>query len=70
MYLSNITMQAQLNMKPIIEAAKAVLSTSVSFVNAAKSLCGNADDAASWQLLAMHSKTVTEAVKRLLEEIV
>eukprot|EP00117_Sycon_ciliatum_P044924 scpid3709/ scgid32340/ Talin-1 len=67
---AKISKSAQLNMKPIIEAAKAVLSTSVSFVNAAKSLCGNADDAASWQLLAMHSKTVTEAVKRLLEEIV
>ena len=57
-------------MRPITEAARGVMSSSVSFVNSAKSLCANADDAATWQLLAMHSKNVTEAIKRLLEEIV
>lgn len=62
--------QAQAEMRPITDAARHMVTSSSSFITAARNLCGNPDDKPNWQLLTQHGKAVADAMRRLLEEIV
>lgn len=55
--------------EPILQAGRGVLDGVIEMVKAAKSLAVSPDDPPVWQQLAMHSKPVSESVKRLVDSI-
>ena len=61
--------QGRESMSPIQLSGKAVIKTSSNLLVAAKSLAVNPNDAATWQLLASHSKSVGESVRALLSSL-
>ena len=50
---------------PIVTAGMNMLTASSSLISSAKSLAVNPRDAATWQLLASHSKAVSDAIRKL-----
>ena len=63
---AKISAQARLAQEPIISAGKNVNSSSNSLLTTAKSLAINPNDPPTWQLLASHTKAVTDAIKSLI----
>ena len=52
-----------------IQAGKSLIKSSSSLLTAAKSLVVNPNDPPMWQLLASHTKAVTDAIRSLLMAI-
>ena len=65
----SLSPQGRESMSPIVLSGKGVIKTSSNLLVAAKSLAVNPNDAATWQLLASHSKSVGEAVRALLSSL-
>ena len=63
---AKISAQARKAQEPIIQAGKNVNSSSNSLLTSAKNLVINPNDPPMWQLLASHTKAVTDAIKSLI----
>jgi len=63
---AKISAQAHKAQEPIISSGKGVIKASTSLLTTSKSLAINPKDAATWQLLASHSKAISESIKALL----
>jgi len=66
---AKISAQARLAQTPIIEAGRNVIKSSSSLLTSAKSLAVNPNDPPTWQLLASHTKAITDAIKALILSI-
>lgn len=55
--------------EPILQAGRGVLDGVIEMVRAVKSLAVSPEDPPVWQQLAMHSKPVSESVKKLVDNI-
>lgn len=55
--------------EPITSAGKAIIDGSCAMIHAAKSLAVNPKDPPTWQLLANHSKNVSDSIKKLVSSI-
>lgn len=64
-----ITAEGRKAQEPILQAGRGVLDGVIEMVRAAKSLAVAPDDPPVWQLLASHSKPVSESVKKLVDNI-
>lgn len=64
-----ITAEGRKAQEPILQAGRGVLDGVIEMVKAAKSLAVSPDDPPVWQQLAMHSKPVSESVKKLVDNI-
>ena len=61
--------QARKAQEPIISAGKAMMDGACNMVAAAKQLAVNPKDPPTYQLYSNHSKSVSEAIKRLVSSI-
>jgi talin len=55
--------------EPILSAARNVVDGACRIVECSKTLIGNSKEASLWQQLATHTKTVSEAIKRLATSV-
>ncbi|XP_023248015.1 talin-2 [Copidosoma floridanum] len=55
--------------EPIIEAGKSIISSSCAMILTAKSLSVKCKDPPTWQLLANHSKSVSDSIKALVSSM-
>lgn len=53
-------------MEPIIAAAKSMLESSTGLIQTARSLAVNPKDPPKWSVLAGHSRTVSDSIKKLI----
>uniref|UniRef100_A0A9J7YLX8 Talin 1 n=1 Tax=Cyprinus carpio carpio TaxID=630221 RepID=A0A9J7YLX8_CYPCA len=53
-------------MEPIVAAAKAMLESSTGMIQTARSLAVNPKDPPKWSVLAGHSRTVSDSIKKLI----
>lgn len=53
-------------MEPIISAAKTMLESSAGLIQTARSLAVNPKDPPKWSVLAGHSRTVSDSIKKLI----
>ena len=63
---AKISAQGRKAQEPIIQAGKNISKSSNSLLLSAKNLALNPNDPPMWQLLASHSKAVTDAIKTLI----
>lgn len=63
---AKISAKARMAQEPIIQAGRNVNLSSSSLLTSAKSLAINPNDPPMWQLLASHTKAVTDAIKSLI----
>ncbi|GCB73134.1 hypothetical protein scyTo_0006641 [Scyliorhinus torazame] len=56
-------------MEPIVVAAKTMLDSSTSLIQTARSLAVNPKDPPKWSVLAGHSRTVSDSIKKLITSI-
>jgi len=63
---AKISAQAQKSQEPIVLSGKGVIKASTSLLTTSKSMAINPNDGATCQLLASHSKAVSESIKALL----
>ena len=63
---AKISAQARQAQEPILQAGKNINKSSNSLLTSAKSLVINPNDPPMWQLLASHTKAVTDAIKTLI----
>ncbi|KAK7790683.1 hypothetical protein R5R35_008203 [Gryllus longicercus] len=66
---ARIAVAARAAQEPITGAGRDIIDGAVSLVKAAKSLAVSPRDPPTWQLLAAHSKAVSDAIKRLASSI-
>ncbi|XP_055385289.1 talin-2 isoform X2 [Condylostylus longicornis] len=66
---AKISAEGRKAQEPVLSAGRGVLDGVVEMVKAAKSLAVSPNDPPVWQQLAMHSKPVSESVKRLVDNI-
>ncbi|XP_061190935.1 talin-1-like isoform X4 [Saccostrea echinata] len=66
---AKISPQARKAQEPIIAAGKAMIDGACNMVTAAKQLAVNPKDPPTYQLYSNHSKSVSEAIKRLVSSI-
>ncbi|XP_070547100.1 talin-1-like isoform X3 [Ptychodera flava] len=66
---AKISVQAKKAQEPIIVAGKAVIESSSALLQTAKPLISNPKEPSTWQLLASHSKNVSDSIKRLVSAI-
>ncbi|XP_033109397.1 talin-1-like isoform X3 [Anneissia japonica] len=66
---AEITPQAREAMEPIITAGKMMIASSSALIQTAKPLAANPKDPPTWQLLANHSKNVSDSIKKLIASI-
>ncbi|XP_071942853.1 talin-1-like isoform X3 [Antedon mediterranea] len=66
---AEITPQAREAMEPIITAGKMMIASSSALIQTAKPLAANPKDPPTWQLLANHSKNVSDSIKKLVASI-
>ena len=66
---ARISAQARQAQEPILMAGKNVNRSSNSLLTTAKNLAINPNDPPTWQLLASHTKAVTDAIKSLIMAI-
>lgn len=55
--------------EPILEAGRAIVDGSCNLIQTAKGLAVNPRDPPTWQLLANHSKSVSDSIKKLVSSI-
>ena len=61
--------QAREAMEPIVTAGKMMIASSCALIQTAKPLAINPKDPPTWQLLANHSKNVSDSIKKLVSSI-
>ncbi|KAJ8686379.1 hypothetical protein QAD02_022173, partial [Eretmocerus hayati] len=66
---AKISAAARSAQEPILNAGKSIIESSCSMILAAKSLAVNPKDPPTWQLLASHSKSVSDSIKALVSSI-
>ncbi|KAL0113705.1 hypothetical protein PUN28_012676 [Cardiocondyla obscurior] len=66
---AKISIAARAAQEPITSAGKSIISGSCAMVQAAKSLAVSPKDPPTWQLLANHSKSVSDSIKSLVASI-
>lgn len=66
---AKISSKAQYAQEPICSAGKAIIDSSCSMIQSAKSLALNPKDPPTWQTLANHSKSVSDSIKKLVTSI-
>ncbi|XP_012143051.2 talin_middle and talin-RS domain-containing protein rhea isoform X1 [Megachile rotundata] len=66
---AKISVAARAAQEPITSAGKAIIDGSCAMVRAAKSLAISPKDPPTWQLLANHSKSVSDSIKSLVASI-
>ncbi|EEB19421.1 Talin-2, putative [Pediculus humanus corporis] len=66
---AKISAAARSAQEPITSAGHAIIDGSCSMVTAAKSLAVSPRDPPTWQLLANHSKSVSDSIKKLVSSI-
>ncbi|KAL0267697.1 UNVERIFIED_CONTAM: hypothetical protein PYX00_009891 [Menopon gallinae] len=66
---AKISLAARAAQEPITSAGHAIIDGSCSMVKAAKSLAVSPRDPPTWQLLANHSKSVSDSIKKLVSSI-
>lgn len=58
--------QGHAAMEPIVAAAKTMLESSTGLIQTARSLAVNPKDPPKWSVLAGHSRTVSDSIKKLI----
>lgn len=53
-------------MEPILAAARTMLESSTGLIQTARSLAANPKDPPQWSVLAGHSRTVSDSIKKLI----
>ncbi|XP_048515080.1 talin-1 isoform X2 [Athalia rosae] len=66
---AKISVAARAAQEPITSAGKSIIDGSCAMVQAAKSLAVSPKDPPTWQLLANHSKSVSDSIKSLVASI-
>ncbi|XP_012276723.1 talin-1 isoform X2 [Orussus abietinus] len=66
---AKISLTARAAQEPILAAGRAIIDGSCAMVQAAKSLAVSPKDPPTWQLLANHSKSVSDSIKALVASI-
>lgn len=66
---AKISVGARAAQEPILSSGRAIIDGSCSMVCAAKSLAVSPRDPPTWQLLANHSKSVSDSIKKLVTSI-
>uniref|UniRef100_A0A1X7VGP0 FERM domain-containing protein n=1 Tax=Amphimedon queenslandica TaxID=400682 RepID=A0A1X7VGP0_AMPQE len=66
---AKISAQARVAQEPIVMAGKNVIKSSNGLLTSAKNLAIDPNDSSMWQLLAQHTKAVTDSMKALLHSI-
>lgn len=66
---ARISETARAAQEPITDAGLAIIDSSCAMVQAAKSLAVAPKDPPTWQLLANHSKSVSDSIKKLVASI-
>lgn len=66
---AKISPKARAAQEPITSAGKSIIDSSCNVIRAAKVLVLNPKDPPSWQTLSNHSKTVSDAMKKLMMSI-
>lgn len=66
---AKISLLARNSQEPIISAGKSIIAGSCAMILAAKSLAVTPKDPPTWQLLANHSKNVSDSIKALVSSI-
>lgn len=64
--LSTHRPQGHAAMEPIVVAAKTMLESSTGLIQTARSLAVNPKDPPKWSVLAGHSRTVSDSIKKLI----
>lgn len=60
------TLQGHAAMEPILTAAQMMLESSTGLIQTARSLAVNPKDPPKWSVLAGHSRTVSDSIKKLI----
>lgn len=63
---AQISPEGHAAMEPILAAAKTMLESSTGLIQTARSLAVNPKDPPKWSVLAGHSRTVSDSIKRLI----
>lgn len=58
--------QGRRAMEPIVSSAKTMLESSAGLIQTARSLAVNPKDPPQWSVLAGHSRTVSDSIKKLI----
>lgn len=66
---AKISVGARAAQEPILSSGRAIIDGSCALVRAAKSLAVSPRDPPTWQLLANHSKSVSDSIKKLVTSI-
>ena len=66
---AKISHEARINQEPIVSAGKAMIGGASNMVQAAKQLAVNPKDPPTYQMYSSHSKSVSDAIKRLVASI-
>ncbi|CAB0031459.1 unnamed protein product [Trichogramma brassicae] len=66
---TQISSEGKIVQKPIINAAQSIIDSSCAMISSAKSLAVTPKDPPTWQLLANHSKNVSDSIKSLVSSI-
>lgn len=61
-----VWLQGLAAMEPIVAAAKTMLESSTGMIQTARSLAVNPKDPPKWSVLAGHSRTVSDSIKKLI----
>lgn len=61
--------QGHAAMEPILAAAQTMLESSTGLIQTARSLAVNPKDPPKWSVLAGHSRTVSDSIKKLITNI-
>ncbi|KAM4050130.1 LOW QUALITY PROTEIN: talin-1 [Anomaloglossus baeobatrachus] len=63
---AQISPEGLLAMEPIVNSAKTMLESSSGLIQTARSLAANPKDPPQWSVLAGHSRTVSDSIKKLI----
>ncbi|NXN99640.1 TLN1 protein, partial [Rhinopomastus cyanomelas] len=63
---AQISLEGRRAMEPIISSAKTMLESSAGLIQTARSLAVNPKDPPQWSVLAGHSRTVSDSIKKLI----
>ena len=61
-----LPVQGRRAMEPIVSSAKTMLESSAGLIQTARSLAVNPKDPPQWSVLAGHSRTVSDSIKKLI----
>uniref|UniRef100_A0A8D2KW85 Talin 1 n=1 Tax=Varanus komodoensis TaxID=61221 RepID=A0A8D2KW85_VARKO len=63
---AEISLEGRRAMEPIVSSAKTMLESSAGLIQTARSLAVNPKDPPKWSVLAGHSRTVSDSIKKLI----